>query len=66
MEKQNPSETVDGQPYGHHDASRPPAKLPHPPAGEPNEGGDDIDLYLRGLARPGAAAEREDVAAGAV
>ena len=37
------SETVDGRPYGHHDASRPPAKLPHPPAGEPNEGGDDID-----------------------
>lgn len=40
---QNPSEEIDGKPYGHHDASRPPAKLPHPPAGEPDEGGDEID-----------------------
>ena len=43
MELQNPSEVLDGKPYGHHDPSRPPAKLPHPPAGEPNEGGDEID-----------------------
>jgi len=43
MEAQNPSETIDGKPYGHHDPSRPPAQLPHPPAGEPHEGGDDID-----------------------
>ena len=43
MEKQNPSETYEGKPYGHHDPSRPPLRLPHPPAGEPDEGGDDID-----------------------
>jgi len=43
MEAQNPSELIEDVPYGHHDASRPPAKLPHPPAGEPDEGGDKID-----------------------
>ena len=43
MEAQNPSEMVDGRPYGHHDPSRPPARLPHPPAGEPDAGGDEID-----------------------
>ena len=40
---QNPSCTHNGKPYGHHDPSRPPLKLPHPPAGEPDEGGDDSD-----------------------
>jgi len=42
-EKQNPSETYEGKPYGHHDPTRPPLRLPHPPAGEPDEGGDEID-----------------------
>ena len=43
MEEQNPSCVYDGQPYGHHDPTRPPLRLPHPPAGEPDEGGDLID-----------------------
>jgi len=43
MEVQHPCDIVDGKPYGHHDPSRPPLKLPHPPAGEPDEGGDEID-----------------------
>ena len=42
-ELQNPSCTHNGKPYGHHDPSRPALKLPHPPAGEPDEGGDKID-----------------------
>ena len=43
MEAQNPAETLDGKPYGHHDPTRPPAQLPHPPGGEPDEGGDLVD-----------------------
>ena len=43
MELQNPSCLHNGKAYGHHDPTRPPAPLPHPPAGEPDEGGDDID-----------------------
>jgi hypothetical protein len=43
MELQNPSCYHNGKPYGHHDPTRPPIKLPHPPAGEPDEGGDQID-----------------------
>jgi len=43
MELQNPSCYHNGKPYGHHDPTRPPVKLPHPPAGEPDEGGDQID-----------------------
>ena len=43
MELQNPSCTHDGKAYGHHDPTRPPVPLPHPPAGEPDEGGDEKD-----------------------
>lgn len=43
MEVQNPSCVHDGRPYGHHDPSRPPLPLPHPPGGAPDEGGDLID-----------------------
>ena len=43
MEAQNPSCVYNDKPYGHHDPTRPPLRLPHPPAGEPDEGGDEID-----------------------
>jgi len=43
MEIQNPACTLRGKPYGHHDPTRPPLKLAHPPAGEPDEGGDKTD-----------------------
>jgi 3-hydroxy-3-methylglutaryl-CoA-synthase len=43
METQNPSTTVEDKPYGHCDPSRPALKLAHPPAGEPEQGGDKKD-----------------------